>query len=372
MHSRSSLRVLAVAGLGLLAIVWSQDAAAAAPAAPSSNSCYRVELDMRPRWISSATSDGSQVVVVDSFGKDGKRLLSYSPSGKATILPTVAGHTDADFYPARIGRKRDGGFILQLANGTTLSLDDSLRFSDHQSLQQGKSGGYRIGSLYQFTVAGDAVVAYGALLTSPESYELGFFRAPLRSAATQELSMLMPFDEGDYYLIGYQYLAAIEDEAYFVRMSKDPAIYHISATGQDVARLAAFPDAFRVRPDFKTRMTGPKTASAHFSELESFRVAAGLYSQGGMLFLLTRTPDQKGGTAWWLYEIDPRSDRLLGQVRLPTSSNHITLAPSETAWYLFERGAVGENQKQETSTMLVLSSSAIDSLSLPSSCPTRR
>ena len=342
-----------------------------ADAARDSVTCYRVALDYRPQWISAALGDSFQVIVVNSWGEDGHRLLSYSPRGKVTVLPAIEGYRDSEFFPAKIARIGGSGFLLQLADGTTLRLDERLQASDHGLAPQERAGGLRLGSMYQFTIVGDAAVAYGALLTSPESIELGVFRAPLRSTAAERLTMLQPFSDSDFYLTGYPYLATIGDEAYFVRMSKQPAIYRVGATGREVEKLAAFPQEYMVRPDFKTRMTGPKTAPPHFAELETFTVPAGLYAQGGMLFLLGRTPDPPRGTAWWLYEIDPRSDRIVGRVRLPTSASHLTLAPSESAWYLFERSSVGENQRQEIATMVVLPSSAVTALSLPASCPMR-
>jgi len=369
MNARTSrqLVVLVLTALPALAPGLSRVAVAAS----DGDRCYRVTLDHRPHWISAAVADSSGVFVVDSWGKDGERLLSYSAHGKATGLPSVSGYNESEFVPLKIARTGTAGYLLQLADGTTLLLDDHLRLADREPALQEKSEGRKIGSLYQFTTTGEAVVAYGSLLPEAHRFELGFFRAPLRSGAGEKLMMLEPFDEPDFYVISSPYLAAIDDDTYFVRMSKHPAIYHVSPTGQEITRLTAFPPECRVRPDFKTHMTGPKTAPAHFAELETFTVPAGLYSQGGMLFLLVRSPEAKGGTAWWLYEIDPRSDKILGRVRLPTSSNHVSLAPSETSWYLFERGPVGENQRQEIATMVVLRSSAVAALSLPASCPMR-
>lgn len=359
--------LLVVIMAAVMALPMSQSADAARDGA----TCYRVVLDQRPHWISAALGESSQVIVVDSWGADGRRLLSYSPRGEATFLPTVEGYGESDFTPVKIAHTDGSGFLLMLADGTTLQLDEQLRAGDHEMALQERAGDLRLGSMYQFTVAGDTAVAYGALLTAPKDFELGVFRAPLRSVASEKLTMLEPFDDSEFYLIGSQYLTTIGEDAYFVRMSKRPAIYRVGATGRVVTKLAAFPQEYSVRPDFKTRMTGPKTAKAHFAELETFTVPAGLYSQGGMLYLLGRKPDPPRGTAWWLYEIDPRSDRIVGRVRLPTSANHVTLAPSETAWYLFERGSVGENQRQEIATMVVLPSSAVAALSLPASCPMR-
>jgi hypothetical protein len=369
MNARKSRQLILVVATALAALAPYPSRAAAA--AHDDTGCYRVALEHRPHWISAALADSSQVIVVDSWGTDGKRLLSYSPQGKVSVLPSPGGYSDPDFVPAKIARLGDGGFLLQLADGSTLQLDERLRLADRETALQERSGGWRVGSLYQFTTAGGAAVAYGSLFPNDHHFELGFFRVPLRSADGEQISMLERFDEPEFYVIGYPYFTAIDDDAYFVKMSKKPGIYNVSRTGHEISRLTAFPQECRVRPDFKTRMTGPKTAAAHFAELETFTVPAGLYSQGGMLYLLVRTPDPRRGTAWWLYEIEPRGDRIVGRVRLPTSASHVTLVPSESSWYLFERSSVGENQRQEIATMVVLPSSAVAALSLPASCPAR-
>src|SRR5579862_6121996 len=90
--------LLVVIMAAVMALPMSQSADAARDGA----TCYRVVLDQRPHWISAALGESSQVIVVDSWGADGRRLLSYSPRGEATFLPTVEGYGESDFTPVKI------------------------------------------------------------------------------------------------------------------------------------------------------------------------------------------------------------------------------------------------------------------------------
>ena len=128
-------------------------------------------------------------------------------------------------------------------------------------------------------------------------------------------------------------------------------------------RLSAFPPELSTRPEL-TRSASP---IQRFAQLPTLSYAAGLYSQGAMLYLLGR---QKG--AWYLYAIDPERDRLAAPgVRLPTSASHLNVVPSDTARYFVERGPVGDHYRQEIGSMLVVNASSLSTLaSLSQSCPT--
>ena len=95
-----------------------------------------------------------------------------------------------------------------------------------------------------------------------------------------------------------------------------------------------------------------------------------------MLYLLVRKPERKGGVAeaaWYLYKIDPTGQgKVLGSMKLPTSSEHLTIATSADKWFLIERGPVRERQQQDIANLVVIDSSVISRLSpLPDSCPAK-
>jgi hypothetical protein len=356
-------------GLLVVALVGFATVGSAAPSLRAeARNCYRVPLLEPPRWISSAAwiEDSSRLLVVDPH-RDA--LISYDFQGRSTPLQLSG---TAKVLPATVARTAEG-FLLEKVDGHFLGLDSQLRtVRESVPVWKNAKASEHVGSLYQWTVVGDQLVGFGAITRLDQRFELGFLRAPLRLDGKAE--MLRPFANEDFYLLsGYSYLASLGDEAYFVLMDKRPAIYR-AVPGSGVERLRAFPDEYRIRPDFHTRMTGPKTAPDHYAELKGFAMPAGLYAQDGLLYLLTRRPDGPGKTAWWLYQIDPQRDLILGRVQLPTSSDHLTVVPGERSWFVFERGPVVANSSvlqrisQTISSMVVIQSSAIRSLAVSATC----
>jgi hypothetical protein len=372
MSNPRKLGALALAS-GLTLVLAGSSALAAS--AGSNAVCYRAALKPRPAWVSGAAwvEERGELVVLDPFLN---RLFAYTPSGAAGKLPETFAKAASKLQPASISAAGEAGFLVETVDGKLMPFDAKLRPKDGQTVLKEKgASGYRVGSLIQWKVIGGDIIAYGSLLKEgaqgAQGAELGFFRLPLAQSASARLQMLKPLEDISFYLVGNSYITATRDAAYFVAMDKAPAIFRISARGNEVERLNAFPDEYRTRPDFHTVMRGPDSAPAHFAELETFAVASGLYAQDGMLYLLTRKPDDKGGTTWSLYKIDPEKDRLLGKVNLPTSANLLTVVPSQKAWYLLERGRLQAGQRQDIDNLLVIDSAAIAALSLPSACPTK-
>src|SRR5882724_1294495 len=199
--------------------------------------CYRVALQETPRWISSVTwiVDSSRLLVVDPH-RDA--LLSYDPQGRSTLLRPVQSSGTAKVLPAMVARTEEG-FLLEKVDGHFLGLDGQLRaIRENVPLWKSAAASEHVGSLYQWTVAGDSLVGFGTLTRPDQSFNRGFLRAPLRLDGKAE--MLKAFANEDFYLLsGYSYLASLGDEAYFVLMDKRPAIYR-AAPGSGVERLKAF------------------------------------------------------------------------------------------------------------------------------------
>jgi hypothetical protein len=350
----------ALLAMALGGLAWPGWAASGGP-----QSCKRVNFEVPPLWISGATGidNGSELLVVDPIRN---QLVSYDSQGGSQKVSAPRLKSATEFLPAKIA-SAEGGFLLEMADGSLVGLDKQLQVTRENTLTQKSLAGEHVGSLYQWTVTGDKLVGFGTLTKTGQSYELGFLRAPLQPAGKVE--MLKPFANGDFYLLGYSYLATLGDDVYFVLMDKHPAIYRVTPGSTKVEKLKSFPDEYQVLPDFRSPPArGPKSAPARFAELETFSMPVGLYAQNGMLYLLTRQPAGMGATAWWLFKIDPRKDAILGRTKLPTTANHLTLVPTEGSWFAIERGRVEEKQRQQIQSMVVLPSAAISSLSVPATC----
>src|SRR6202035_5434395 len=334
--------------------------------------CYQVALTERPALVTSATSleDRSELLVVDPYQN---RLLTVPPKGEVKPLPDVKLKKGEPFFPTVIN-SIEGGYLLELSDGTMARLDEHFDLKEERvPLREKNNTDFRLGSFYQWKAVDGRIFAYGSLLNGVGEdliFKYGFFRAPLSDPTTRP-ELLKSFRDTSFYLVGNSYIAGMQDAAYFVVMDERPAIYRAPVEGHTVEKLSAFPTEFESKPSFKTRMTGPQTAPAHFAELAKFTVASGLYAQAGNLYLLGRKPEANGRTGWYLYKIDPAGKgRILGSVKLPTSAEHLTVVVSKNDWFLLERGPVKQLQRQDIANMVVVHSWAISALSkFPDSCP---
>ena len=227
-------------------------------------------------------------------------------------------------------------------------------------------------SLYQWAAAAPGTLtAFGAVAPEHSPTQYGFYSV---DAAGMHLLLAADEREKEFFLLGSPFIAAIDNETFFVSMAKHPALYRVREGKAE--KLNALPRKYALRPDFTTTMTGPSNAPARFAELETFSVPAGLYAQNGYLYLLTREPAGGGKTTWWLYKIDPSgTGSVAARMRLPTTSNYLTVIPTpERGWMLVERGVVGfdpaqKHQTQKVGPVVVVSNAAIQSLASPKSCP---
>lgn len=334
--------------------------------------CRSVPLSLHPGWISSAAFVPAlqKILVVDSSLN---RLLLVSPDGETTkISGTLA---DRAKLPALVVPAEDG-FLLKLVEPTLLVLDNDLKLREETKLQRSAAPkAFTVGSLYQWTVAGRAVLAYGSLRSPslPRGYELGFLRFPASGGVPGRPEMLLPFGNGDFYVLGYQYLASLGSTGYFLAMDRKAVLYKVPPGAAPVARPNAVPTAFRDLPKLQAQMTGPADAPALYAELEQRTMPAGLYGGAdGFLYLLTRQPGHVAGmTDWTIYRIDAEGNRILGSGHLHSAAKHLTAVPAKDAWYFFERGEVAPTGGQSIGSMIVVPNARLTQLG-PSSadlCP---
>jgi hypothetical protein len=339
--------------------------ALAAAANPEAAACYQLILHDPPRWITSGAA----------WDPENKRLLLVDPTTDRVVsynLLVGEGETvselSADLRPVKIARAGDG-FLLELADGSMLSLDRRLAVTE-KNLDAKLSPTSRT-SLFQWASAKPGTFAAFASVVHDQ---YGFYSSQNNSP----LQLLLPADEHqkDFFSLGYPFLAADSETktTFFLSMAKHPTLYRVK-NGKAEKLSAALPPQYATRPDFKSPpVTGPSSAIARFAELETFSIPAGLYAQDGYLYLLTREPAGKDETAWWLYQIDPAgAGRVRGSVRLPSNAPHLTVIPTpDRGWMLIERGKVelvGKHQEQKIGPVVVVSNAAIRSLSAPTSCP---
>lgn len=338
--------------------------------AVGANSCYRTNLEGSPSWISSAVwiDRLSEILVIDPLRN---KVLLYGQDGTLRKFPDPR---LAEVQFPSVVKKSGAGFLLQSVGNSFLSIDQNLNIrTERKLLGENKGGREAIGSLYDWTIASNDLVAYGSLRNPDTSIRMqfGFLRAPLSSPS--DVEMLQPFDNGDYYVLGHTYVTSIGSRAYFVRMTSRPTIFEASRSPNNLRELEAFPPDYQQAPLIRSDMSGPASAKALFAEIEKLTIPVGLYNHENMLYLLTRRWTGER-TEWRLFKIDPQAREPLGSVILPTSANawHLTVLPTAQRFFIFEKEHVGDYGQQKIPTILALPSTWITALSIPkdATCPT--
>jgi hypothetical protein len=315
-----------------------------------------------PGWISSAVyvPGRDRVLTIDSSRN---KLLLISSTGQVSKLENDT--ADRADLPALLAPTANG-FLLKLVKSELLVLDSDLNLKSEEAVRMTASAAQAaVGPFYQWTVAGNSVVAYGSIRSPryPEGYALGFLSLLLPGTGSPET--FWPFPHSRFYSLGYQYLASLGKTAYFLALDKTAMLYRMTPGSSPEALPNAVPAAFRTPPTLKTQMQGPADAPALFSELERQTMLAGLYGgPDGYLYLLARRPASPGRTDWLLYQIDPADNKIRGLGHLRSAAKHLTVVPSANAWYFIERGEVTPNGRQDIHSMIVVPSSRFAEMSL--------
>lgn len=325
---------------------------AARPAVPAAAepSCSRESLAPKAVWLSDAMwlPRLGKILAVDA-GRN--KLVLYSPNGNGDIAPEPEGE-----YPTLVAASGDR-ILLELVGREVVSLDGDLR--ERQTLTFLKNLSTPLGQLSevnQWTAGGDdSVLVFGHVRGAnlPRGFQPGLFRIPT-TGSNHAAQLLLKVNAWDYYVLGYQYLASLDNMGYFLDLDHEARLYEIAPGALPRLLPDAVPPRFRGVPTINAKMNGPADAPVLFGKLESLKMLTGLYgdSAHAKLYLLAREPAAKGATDWWLYRVDPRLGRVEGKAHLPTRAKFLSIVVSPENLYLIERGDVDALAAQEISTMV--------------------
>ncbi|MCP4546103.1 MAG: hypothetical protein GY835_06530 [bacterium] len=222
--------------------------------------------------------------------------------------------------------------------------------------------------LYDWAIAGERIFGYGPVSTAPdgtqhlatlgEAYQLGFFEARKEkdSPSLQDVKLMLPFENYIPYILGYNYVATNELGTFFVAMESAPAIYaRFPLKPESFVKLTSMAGGYDEIQIFTTHASEQRDTFELFAELERLRIPVGLYGYGRLLYVLTRRPSTDGmKTEWWMHQIDPETDEILGRVRLPTSANHLSVVVARDNWFFFEKGPVEGGGIQNIDSLLTI------------------
>ena len=156
-----------------------------------------------------------------------------------------------------------------------------------------------------------------------------------------------------YNRLGLDYITAIGDTAYILRMD-ELRIYRQS--GDDLEPLhvnfAAVTQPGMERPPSLPKIFTKQDLTDVQAIVEASTMPTGLYAWGGSLFVMTRIANGST-TKWTITKIDPNTNQILGTATVPTTANHLTIAPGRAQWAFIEKGPVlGWDDNQDIHSIL--------------------
>lgn len=347
-----------VAAVAITGLLWSSRAFPDQAADGSrGGACYRRSMAVEPSWISNATWNGNEILVVDP---QVRQVLRYDSRGDyvGTLSGFPAGlFPEGEFRPATVTSFGDVLFINLLERGALL-VDRKNRLVERRDWNASPRSGAAVGSIYDRIGFGPWLLGYGSVhgaardLQDPKPFKLGFFAAKVNDLPS-EARLLLEFPQNAYYLLGFDYLASNNSGGFFIAMDENPAIYQWNP-GRRLRQLRAMPKEYATIRFPATGSSGPNSSKRLYSEIEDLTIPVGLYGSGRWLYLLGREP-QPGGTRWTLYTIDSEADRLVGKpFTLPTRANHLSVVPAKDFWYFIEKGPVESWGQQAVRSMLAV------------------
>jgi len=338
------------------------------PGASAGAECMKRSLQgTQPRWISSAAFIASlnKIALVDPLRNE---LLLVNPQGQSRDYKGAdLGVPAAAMTPAIVNSSKEG-LELSMVDQQLHWYDSNLKPLRSQNLTKSSASSRgKIMGTYSSILAGDHFFSVGAVRWDGKLH-LGFFRVPVADPSSFEFLAEIPAP--DYYVLGHQYIASLGGTDYALLMSKHPMILEFPRQGR-MRSFEIFPGSdtkFDIEA-LKSEAAGNSSDQAMYREIEGLSLPAGLYGgKDGFLYLLTREPEN-GATAWQLFQIDPAQRKIIGEpMRLPTSTNHLSVVVGSASWYFIEKGPVLSSGSQEIKSMLEIKSSDISKHAIPAQC----
>ncbi len=326
--------------------------------------CRSQELPVKPSWLSSAAwyePSGELLAAEPTNG----RIIAYSwTTNSARVLDDVRVKKEGEFHPTKV-RRANGTAVVKLVDSEIIKLPSNSSGVVQLDLSQDADRFTGVGSLYDWSVAGDRLIAYGSVrargrelagkdVHRPDlDFELGFFTYRFDRPG-ESARMLLPFPQNQFYLLGLDTIAARAEDAFFLAFSDRPEIYQVrglSSADPETHRFLGMPRGFETLAPLASFSSDRGAVTAIFQDLERRpAMPMGLYTWSGRLFLLTREA-VADGARWLLHEIDTEARRYLHSYRLPTIASQILLVPGDD-WYVIEKGTIHELGRQDISSYL--------------------
>ncbi len=337
-------------------------------------SCYRVKPSKPLLGPTSGvwSSDGSTLLIADALAEE---ILSISPKGEvSSSTPNML------IRPQLIRRNFDGSYFFEDL-GRQAILDFNARFEvsfnlkKETKLQNAPFGEVELVALYNWISLESGFLAFGDLKTpkttdGPAEHRSSFvyFNRSLEEFFGPPISIDNAARQ--HYVHNSSYISSIDGTtAHILRLEAPPSIHRFDLIEKTISKLPLFPEDLTAMPQFLRNNTtsGRRNATEYYKKVEASKMATGLYSWGGQLFLLAKEPIAPDNTTqWWLLSLAPDTGSELSRFPLPSSAAHLTLITGEIL-ALIERAPVegldeSSSPFMETSSILFLPTSQLEYL----------
>ena len=283
-----------------------------------------------------------ELVLVDALGD---RLLAFDRGGwfRGEGLPWLRSALDEEsYYPNRLATGGETLFV-GLAGALVVEIEGRSVTKTHRLLEVGAAGRELTG-VYGWTAGHEDLVVLGALGEGGRRGPLRLFAMSRDGSAVVWTGPPIPGSEGlkSWYSLGDARLARIGRSVFLLTYDSQTGRTEIvrGEVGKEgLVALGAWPEEI---PRHLPRPLGYDTVEG-FVEMNVLVASApgpvALLAWEGDLYLLARRPGPER-TEWLLSRIDPRTEVVVGTVRLPSTSRHLVAVPGSKAWALLEKGPV--------------------------------
>lgn len=302
--------------------------------------------------FSGSFSTPTELVLVDVLND---RLLRFDAEKaryqgpKPGVIEKVIDRAFGEFSPSAIATdSKDQTTWIQLAGGRMLEVKEGNVLASTAKPTQlwgtQLEDNARLVAVLRWALEGNTLFGYGNFRLANGDLNTGFYTVNLRDTADAQVVASFPesHEAMTWYRLGYPYIAAVGGQGYVLKVNgalsigkivrEGPSgrysLQHFSALPEELATVATLPE-FTTPEDYVTLM----------AQIEGMDVPAGLYGWNGNLYLLWRSMrgDQH---EWWLSKFDPENGNHIGQVKLPSSANHLLVVPGPRYWALVHKGPV--------------------------------
>ena len=330
---------------------------------PAESQCSRVNLSRDLTWVTSGVWDeeGRVVLLADTYSA---YVLGVDEGGRVLVgrneFELISGvGTVSIQMPSFLHRDSFGDIHLEdEAAGAITKLDEHLfaksKPQKFTAKTQSALGPARVIAVYGWQPMENGYLAFGDIefedVKGPGRYKSAFLQFNSeRILQIFDRPMDTLSEVRNHYLRNMPYIATLDGkDGYLLDMGEVPSVRRVRAGVASSQELSSFPEDFRAcprlirDPKLTRALRGSEQATLFYERIESSRMAAGLFSWDGRLYLVAKeamTAEQD--TTWWVIELDPQDGAEISRERLPTSAAHITLVPgSRSGLALIEKGPV--------------------------------